>query len=89
MEHRRGVETEAQVELMTLTRAGLALLMTHEDVADVISHTYASEARGIVNDPHERRGEGDGRSPGPVPGRRKKTKKTLRRATRPSRSRLR
>lgn len=52
---RRGVRTEAQVELMTLTRVDLALLMTHGDVADVISHTDASEPRGVVNDPHERR----------------------------------
>lgn len=55
---RRGVRTEAQVELMTLTRVDLALLMTHGDVADVISHTYASEPRGTVNDPHERGGAG-------------------------------
>lgn len=55
---RRGVGTEAQVELMTLTRVGLALLMTHGDVGDVISHTYASKASGMVNDPHERWGLG-------------------------------
>lgn len=51
---RRGDGTEAQVELMTITGVGLALLMTQGDVADVISHTYASEPRGTVNDPRER-----------------------------------
>lgn len=55
---RRGVGTEAQVELMTITRVGFALLMTHGDAADVISHTYASEPRGMVDDPHERWGLG-------------------------------
>lgn len=64
---RRGVGTEAQVELMTLTRVGLALLMTHGDAADVISHTYAPEARGMPDDAHERKGVGPEDHLDPVP----------------------
>lgn len=51
---RQGVGTEAQVELMTLTRDALALLTTHGDVPDVISHTSASGPHGRVNHPHGR-----------------------------------